>query len=184
MATIKTHLLDASALVKLVVTEHKSDVVRNYFNNHSVFWTTSFCLTEAFGVLKTKHSRYGKNKKGLLASIKAFFCGKPSADDGISEEVYLAALEELVSMIRNETISIEEENIFNREIYNEVEQLCSKHGLDAIDTFQLVTMLRGFPSKMSGESSTILITADRKLANAAKAEGLQSWYCIKEPSPI
>lgn len=183
MTTIRTHLLDASALVKLVAPEDKSDVLRAYFNNHSVFWTTSFCLAEAFGVLKAKHARYGKGKKSLLAHIKAYCCGKSSAGDGISKETYLAALEELVSMIRLNTISIVEENIFNRKIFDEVEQLCATFGLDAVDTFQLVTMLRGFPSKMSGESSTILITADKNLAKSASNKGLRTWNCIKEPSP-
>ena len=184
MATIRTHLLDASVLAKLVVSEYKSDVVRDYFNNHSVFWTTSFCLAEAFGVLKAKHIRYGKqNSKSLLARMRAFFCGKSHAQDGISESAYLAAIEELVSMVRNETITIEEESIFNRRIFDEVEQLCSEYGLDAIDTFQLVTMMRGFPSKMIDEASTILITADKKLANAARRKGLRAWNCIKESSP-
>lgn len=167
MATIYTHLLDASALVKLVVPEDKSNVLREYFNNHSVFWTTSFCIAEVFGVLKAKHSRYGKQ----------------SVQGGISESVYLASLEDLVAMVRDERISITEENIFNREIFNEVEKLCSEYGIDAIDTFQLVTMLRGFPSKMIEDSKTILITADRKLANAASKKGLRVWNCMKKSTP-
>ncbi len=171
MTVIRTHLLDTSVLIKLVVYEDKSDVVRKYVNSHSVFWTTSFCIAEAFGVLKATHSRYKKN------------CCNSSAQEGISESVYLTALEDLVSMVRDETISIEEANIFNREIFDEVEQLCSKYRLDAIDTFQLVTILRGFPSIMDEESSTILITADKKLARAARQENLKAWYCMKESDP-
>ena len=167
MDTIRTHLLDASVLTKLVVPEHKSDTVRDYFSKNSVFWTTSFCIAEAFGALKAKRSRFGKE----------------SALDGISETVYLSALEELISMVRNGTIAIEEIDIHHRSIFDEVEQLCSKYKLDAVDTFQIVTMLRGFPSTMNEEASTILITADEKLADAAQLEGLRTWNCIKEPSP-
>jgi len=36
---------------------------------------------------------------------------------------------------------------------------------------------------MSGDSTTILVTADRELAKAAKAEGLRVWSILDEPAP-
>jgi hypothetical protein len=39
---IRTHLLDASVLVKLIIPEHKSDVVQEYFDNNSYFGQRQF----------------------------------------------------------------------------------------------------------------------------------------------
>jgi predicted nucleic acid-binding protein len=49
----KVSYLDACAAVKLVITERGSNHLNAYFANHS-FFLTSFCLFEAFGVLKRK----------------------------------------------------------------------------------------------------------------------------------
>jgi hypothetical protein len=51
---VKAHYLDASAAVKLVVSERGSEYLRAYFNKHSGFHITSFCLFESFSVLKRK----------------------------------------------------------------------------------------------------------------------------------
>ena len=55
MATIRTHFLDTSVLVKLLVQEDRSIVVRKCFDEGSVFWTTSLCFAETLGVLKAKY---------------------------------------------------------------------------------------------------------------------------------
>jgi predicted nucleic acid-binding protein len=52
----RTNLLDASALVKLVVIEEeRSDKLRSYLATESSWYTTSFCFYEALGVLKVQH---------------------------------------------------------------------------------------------------------------------------------
>src|SRR3989339_1709460 len=100
METIRTHLLDASALVKLVVDEVGSEKIRKYFADKSVFWTTSLCFVEALGVLKVKHL-YRKE---------------------ITAEKYLSSSEELIAHFRNGSISIEEIDITQISTFNEVEK--------------------------------------------------------------
>lgn len=72
---VKIHYLDASATVKLFVEEDGSDILRNYFNDRSVFQTISLCFAEALGALKVK------NRKNLS--------GEPYLS--ASEELYISA---------------------------------------------------------------------------------------------
>lgn len=184
MGIIRTHLLDASVLVKLVVDEEKSACVRKYYHSQSIFWTTSVCFAEALGALKRKWSNKPKQTGCKMIGWfqlpqKINICAK----NVISTEEYYRASEELTSLLRNNSIVLEEVLFTDTNIYNETEILSRKYKLDIIDAFQLVTLLRGFPSRMEGDSETIFITADRKLAKAAKLEGLRVWYCMKESSP-
>jgi hypothetical protein len=52
--SLKPAFLDASAAVKLVLKEHGSDRLLEYFNPTGSFFITSFCLFEGLGVLKRK----------------------------------------------------------------------------------------------------------------------------------
>ncbi len=161
METIRTHLLDTSALVKLVVDEDGSERIRNYFAEKSVFWTTSLCFAEALGVLKVKHF-YRKE---------------------ITEEKYLSASEELVANLRNGSISIEEVDITQISTFNEVEKVSKSYSIDLADAFQIITIKKGFPSSLEGDAKTIFITGDSDLAKAAVKEGLRVWDCMSEESP-
>jgi len=161
METIRTHLLDTSALVKLVVDEDGSKRIGKYFEAKSVFWTTSLCFAEALGVLKVMHF-YRKE---------------------ITEEKYLSASEELVAHLRNGSISIEEVDITQISTFNEVEKISKSYSIDLADAFQIITMKKGFPSSLEGDSKTIFITGDSNLAKAAKNEGLRVWNCMKEETP-
>ena len=160
--TIKTHFLDTSAILKLVVDEDGCQRVRDYFSENSVFWTTSFCFFETLGVLKAM-CFYRKN---------------------INQTKYLIASEEMVSLFRNESISIEEVNIQEYLIFNETEHISKKYSLDIADAFQIVTLKKGFPSRLEGGAKTIFITCDTKLANIARIEGLRVWNAMKEEKPI
>jgi predicted nucleic acid-binding protein len=147
--------------VKLVVDEDGSERIRKYFAAKSVFWTTSLCFAEALGVLKVKHF-YRKE---------------------ISKEKYLSASEELVAYLRNESISVEEVNITEISIFNEVEKISKSFSIDLADAFQIITMKKGFPSSLEGDSRTILITGDSDLAKAAIKVGLRVWDCMNEENP-
>jgi len=162
METIRTHWLDASALVKLFLNENGSETLREYFNSKSVFWTTSLCFAEVLGVLKRKYI---------------------SKKENLAKEEYLAASGELVAHIRNGSISIEEVDITKLEIFNEVEKMVGNYSLDLADAFQIVALKKGFPSSLTGDSKTILITADRGLAEAAEREGLRVWNCLEKTEP-
>lgn len=156
----RTHLLDASALIKLVLNENGSQELKAYFSDNFTFWTTSICFGEALGILKTKYL-YKKQ---------------------ISEKKYLNDIEILVSFL-NHKISIQEVNITDLVIYHQIEDAMKNHNLDFADAVQLVTLKFGFPAVFEGESKTIFITADNKLAKAAKDENLRVWDIIKEPIP-
>jgi hypothetical protein len=46
-----------------------------------------------------------------------------------------------------------------------------------------VTILHGRFRELGPNSQSILITADRDLAKAARAEGAKVWDCTTEPAP-
>jgi len=137
-------------------------VLKEYCDPCPVLWTTSLCFAEVLGVLKRK---YLSNKEGL------------------TKEEYLAASDDMVSRIRNDNITIEEVDITQPAIFNEVEKIVEKYSIDLADAFQIVTLKRGFPSSLTEDSETILITADKGLARAAQSEGLRVWDCLRKPAP-
>lgn len=160
MEWVKIHYLDASSLVKLFVDEDGARLVRDYFNRESGFRVTSLCFAETLGVLKSK---YFYRKK-------------------ISEESYLCACDELMACATQETILIVEVPISKRDTFSEVENLVRKYAIDVSDAFQIVTIKRDYFSQFS-ETQPLLITADEKLANAARQEGLKVWDCLRESPP-
>ena len=160
MIAVRTHYLDASAIVKLFVQEEGSDKLREYFSKHSVFHATSLCFAEALGVLKAKNLR-----------------------KLISQEAYLSAAEELCISAFGCTIEIDEISITTPQVFNESEKMARKYDLDLIDCFQIYTLRHGVLSVLAAESKPILITADTDLANAVKSEGLRAWDLLNEDPP-
>jgi hypothetical protein len=68
-------------------------------------------------------------------------------------------------------------------IFAEVLSLCRKYPkLDFSDAFQIVSVNKDFYSTFSGDSRTVLVTADAGLAKAAHLEGLKVAQ-IKEKNP-
>lgn len=159
MDGIRTHYLDASAIVKLLVDEEGSDSLRAYCGVHSNFYATSVCFVETLGVLKAKARR-----------------------QQLTQEEYLAACEDLIARLRDGTLEIEDIGISQRQVFDEVEQLAKKQSLDISDAYQLVTLNRGALSRLKTGVQPILITADGGLACAARSEGLRAWDCLREPA--
>jgi len=168
--TIRTHYLDASAIVKLLVNEPPySEQLQQYFRQHSNFRTTSLCFAEALGVLKAKY----------------FYRSE------ITQEKYLALCDELMALVHPDNIGIEIEEIEvnQRSVFREIEGLvkkyCNDHkdSIDVVDAFQIYTLKKGFFSSLKGGSAPILITADAKLGEATQNDGLKVWSCTKEPPP-
>jgi len=160
MADIRTHYLDTSVIVKLLVDEDGSATIRTYLGRHATFATTSVCFAETLGVLKAK----------LVRKL-------------LTEEQYLSACEELMAFLRHGKIEIDDVGISQRRTFDEVEQLTKKYSIDLSDAYQLVTLKRGLYSPLEGDSRPILVTADEDLAKAAKSEGLRAWDCLSEPAP-
>jgi predicted nucleic acid-binding protein len=159
MTEIRTHYLDASAIVKLLVDDDRSAALRAYLGRHAVHSTTSLCFAEVLGVLKR-------------------FRGKL-----LTEDEYFAACEDLMAHLRGNTLEIDDIGVSQRHTFDEAEQLAKKYSLDLIDAYQLVTLKQGLFSNLEGDSKPILVTADEALAKAAKSEGLRSWDCLREPAP-
>lgn len=158
MGLIRTHYLDASAIVMLFVEEPGSDKLRAYIGPHATRHTTSLCLAESLGVLKAKYKHHH-----------------------ITHERYLACCEELMAFLREGSLVVEDVQLSTRAIFDQAEDLCRKYAMDFSDACQLLTLRTGLLSKLEGESSPTLVTADQKLAQAAKREGLKAWDCVHDP---
>ncbi len=172
---IKVHYLDASALIKLFKWEKGSKRIRQYFEKESGFWMTSICFGEALGRLKSVY--FNKKKVEKIKKIK----GVKTKAKAI--EKYLAPCHELIGYVEDK-IQIDDIRITNIYIFYEVEKLVGKYLIDVSDAFQIVSIKHSYFSKLKEQQlKPILITADEDLAEAAKKEGLNAWYFIKEPSP-
>jgi predicted nucleic acid-binding protein len=150
---VKAHYLDASALVKLVADDPDDEpgrtVIREYYQKHSSFMTTSHCVSEALSIFKVK-----------------FLYRKQIAQDD-----YVSCIRTFVKNIVGGKLEVDEMPILSPKLLSEAEVLIKKHNLDFIDCVQVVTILHGKYSVLSGDSKSVLITADKGLAKAARAEG-------------
>ncbi len=161
---IKVHYFDASALVKLVADdpdeEPGRDILRKYHREHAhPGYTVSFCVAEALGALKLKFLR-----------------------QKISETEYLKYVKELLRVVGN-TFQTDELEVLLPVVGKEFEQLVGKYKLDFIDCLQIATLKHGKYRIFDGPSKSILITADHKLAEAARSEGARVWECSSEDPP-
>jgi predicted nucleic acid-binding protein len=149
--------LDASALVKLVVEEDRSLKLRQYLAKSPQWYTTPFCFYEALGVLKAKY--LFKN------TINNYQYRKFSFD--------------LMSEYRGGQHYIPDLDLLDVTTFAETQKLCDKHGLDLSDSFQILGIIKGCP--FVGNSRTILVTDDGKLAEAARAENCRVWHLPDDP---
>jgi predicted nucleic acid-binding protein len=152
--------LDASAAVKLVLRERGSEHLQSYFSGRVGFHITSLCLAEALGVLK---------RKMLRAEI---------LEDQYFESCYF-----LLAYVRDSRLHIDDIQIASLDVFSKAEKLARQHQLDLSDSLQLVSVKHGKFSSFVQESKTVLITADRSLAAAARKEGVRVWNCEEEAQP-
>lgn len=165
MNAVRTHYLDASAIVKLYADEDGSDITRRYVDAQSTLYTTNLCVVEVLSVLKRKAKRSG-------------------TANGMSNEDYMKACEEFLTDLNGGRINVDDIEIATPAVYGEVERLMVRNNLyDLSDAFQLYALKKGFFATMAGESKTILITADEELARTARKEKLRVWDCLRESAP-
>ena len=81
---------------------------------------------------------------------------------------------------------IDEVPVLSPVVFKEAERLIQKYKkeIDFIDCFQIITLIYGKNNFMVADSKSILITADRALAKAARAEDVKVWECTSEPAPV
>lgn len=148
---IKSFFLDASAIVKLLIDEKHSDLVRNYFDDlYSWFFTTNFCFFESLSALKQD---WCKNK--------------------ISTNKYRDCCRCLFADIKERRIEIKEYPLEDLHDFGKLEELVDKYSIDISDALQLLSIKETILSKLAEESEITLITADKDLARAAREEGVK-----------
>ena len=152
---------DASALAKVFTDERDGERVRVHFNRGSpTKYATPFCFYETMNVLKGKWLYKGQ----------------------LTQQQYSDAARKLLSWFRPLT-KYPDLNLGDPLVFTEVERVATRNNLDWSDAFQIVSVRDGFFSRLVNDSSTLLVTADRPLAIAARAEKLRVWNCIDEDLP-
>jgi predicted nucleic acid-binding protein len=162
---IRVLYLDASALVKLVADDVDElpgrDAVRAYYWSHAAHvYSTSYSITEALSAFKFKYVR------GLIV-----------------RDVYKHYIREFLKLTIGSNLRIDEVHILSPVVRDEFERLIDTYDIDFLDCFQLVTIMHGRYRVLVGGSKSLLITADKKLAEAARKENVDAWYCVDEPAP-
>jgi hypothetical protein len=102
--------------------------------------------------------------------------------DLIEKEQYIKCVEDLIRCHIGARLQIDEVSILLPRLRNEAQRLIQKYKINFIDCFQIVTILEGQFHRI--EPKSILITADRDLAKAAREEGVNVWECITESPPL
>jgi predicted nucleic acid-binding protein len=161
----KPHYFDASALVKLVADDFDEllgrDALRKYYWQHTAsVYSTSYCIAETFSAFKRKLAR------GLITQSR-----------------YCEYLHDFRIKILGCNLRQDEMPILSPVVAAETDRLIRTYNLDFIDSFQIVTLRHGRYRVLGPNSRSILITADRALAKAARAEGAKVWECTSEPAP-
>ena len=159
--TGRANCFDASALVKNYVEEEGSNIIREYWNSEPTRYTTLFCYFEALSVLKVKW-KYKKE---------------------ITEDEYHKACESLTFWFAHVSKTIRDLDFTSYTTYFAARDIAKKYSLDLSDAFQILSVKEGYFSPLTRDSKTILVTADKELAEAAKSEGIRVWNCMKEPVP-
>jgi predicted nucleic acid-binding protein len=161
----RPNYLDASALVKLVADDVDEEPGRTalrayYWQNASSVYATSFSVAESLSAFKSKSLR-----------------GR------ISETEYIKYVRDFIRLTVGSNLRIDEVPILSPVATHEAERLIKEHGIDFLDCLQIVTIMYGQFRYLGPNSKSLLITADRNLAKAARAEGVKVWECTSEPAP-
>jgi predicted nucleic acid-binding protein len=162
---IRVLYLDASALVKLVADDEDElrgrDAVCAYYWSHSAHvYSTSYSITEALSAFKSKYVRR---------------C--------IVRDKYKHYIREFLKLTIGSNLRIDEVPILSPFVRDEFDRLIDLYDIDFLDCLQLATIMHGKYRAFDGGSKSLLITADKKLAEAARKENVDSWYCVDEPAP-
>lgn len=152
---------DASALVKVYSEEPKSDVVRKYFQSRSTKYTSPFCFYEALNILKSKWLHRTE----------------------LSRNEYLEATFKLTAWYEASTKRINDLDFTNPKIFFNAKALVQKTGIDLSDAFQIISVKEGYFSHLVNDSKTVLVTADKLLAETARSVDLRVWSVMEELPP-
>lgn len=68
-------------------------------------------------------------------------------------------------------------------VFSSAKLLVERTSLDLSDAIQIISVKEGYFSHLVNDSKTVLVTADKALAAAARAEGLRVWSAMEESPP-
>lgn len=160
-SAVRANCLDASALVKKYVKEEGSNKLKQYLQDQPTWYATLFCYFEALSCLKTKWKRAEMTK-----------------------DAYLEAASDLSADFWVRWRQVKDLDFGSPTVYGDAQRIARRHEkLDLSDAFQILSVKEGLFRGLSGESKTILITADKDLAEAARQEEIDTWYFLTEPPP-
>ena len=157
----RADFFDASALTKIYSDEPCSDIAREYFRSRTTKYTTPFCFYEAMNVLKGKWKHKGQ----------------------LTIEKYLDAAFQLTAWYGASSSMVKDLDFTEPTTFTQAKEIAQRNQLDLSDAFQILSVKKGYFSALVNDSSTVLVTADRELARAAKVEGLRVWNLMMEPAP-
>jgi len=159
---VRANLFDASALVKVFSNEYGSDEIRTFFHNFSpTKYTTPFCLYEALNILKSKWLHRNEFSEAQYRDYSFRLVAWYAAANRYGEDI------ELTDPI----------------VLSRVLDRVKLRSIDISDAFQIESLKSGYFSFLAAESVTLLVTADKQLAQVARDEGLKSWHFPSEPFP-
>ena len=159
---VRANCFDASALVKVFSEEESSAIVREYFFNQApTRYTTPFCFYEALSVLKVKWL-YRKE---------------------IDERAYRESAFRLTAWYAGSLTSTKDIDFHNPIVFSRVRSLAEKYAIDLSDAFQIESVRSGYFSHFVDESATLLVTADKRLSEVSRNEGVKVWYFPTESVP-
>jgi len=157
----RASLFDASALVKVFSQEPGTEIVRPYFDSEPTKYTTPFCFYEALNVLK----------------------GKWLYKTQLTKDEYLSAAYSLSIWFGASSRKVRDIEFTEPMTFANAKKLVESTSLDLSDCFQILSIKDGYFSPLCNDSATILVTADKQLSIAARAESLRVWYLMEEPAP-
>ena len=157
----RADFFDASALAKIYSDEPCSDIVRDYFGSRPTKYTTPFCFYEAMNVLKGKWKHKGQ----------------------LTLDQYLNAAFRLTAWYGASSSKIKDMDFTEPNTFAKAKEIAQRSQLDLSDAFQILSVKMGYFSVLVNESSTVLVTADKELAEAARTEGLRAWNLMTELVP-
>jgi predicted nucleic acid-binding protein len=159
---VRANCLDASALVKVFSDEDHSDIIREFFNNNApTRYTTPFCFYEALSVLKVKW---------LYRKV-------------IDESAYRESAFRLTAWYAGSLTSTKDIDFHDPLVFHRVRELAEKYSIDFSDAFQIVSIKFGYFSHFIEGSTTLLVTAGKRLSEVAREEDVKVWYFPAEPLP-
>ena len=158
---LRADFFDASALIKIYCDEPCSGIVRQYFNLRTTNYTTPICSYEAMNILKGKWKHKGQ----------------------LTHDQYVDAAYSLTAWYGASSTQIKDLDFIDPLTFFNAKEIAHRSKLDVSDAFQVLSVKSGFFSSFANKFKTVLVTADKELADAARSEGLIAWNVMQEPAP-